>query len=85
VTNTRISEFKGIEWTTAGHHNRILSVKYLEEEPNLIISGGWDSNVNIWDTRTHRTIGGFTGPKIAGDSIDYKNGVILTGSNSIRD
>jgi len=40
----------------------------------LIISGGWDANIHVWDTRTEKSIGSFFGPKIGGDTIDYKNG-----------
>ena len=32
-------------WNNLGHSNRIFSVKYVDE--NTIVSGGWDSNVNL--------------------------------------
>jgi COMPASS component SWD3 len=34
-----------------GHSNRIFSVKFDKEEENLLISGGWDRSVKVWDIR----------------------------------
>lgn len=59
-------------------------MKYIPDEPFLIISGGWDTNIIIWDIREKKSVKTFLGPKIAGDSIDYKNGKILTGANRIK-
>lgn len=32
-------------WHKQGHNNRLFSVKYKKEEPNILVSGGWDQNV----------------------------------------
>ena len=32
-----------------GHSNRIFAVKFVDE--NLLISGGWDAVVHVWDVR----------------------------------
>ena len=66
------------EWDTAGHNNRIYCVKFIDD--NLLLSGGWDPYVLIWDRRKARSLGYFYGPYIGGDSIDYKNGQVLIGS-----
>lgn len=34
-----------------GHSNRIFSCKVLADEENLILSGGWDNTVQLWDIR----------------------------------
>ena len=34
-----------------GHSNRVFSVKFVTDDNNLIISGGWDNNIKIWDIR----------------------------------
>ncbi len=33
-----------------GHDNRIFSVKYTEN-PNILLSAGWDNSIKIWDMR----------------------------------
>lgn len=72
------------EWTTAGHNNRIFGVKFIDDDSNLLLSGGWDQNIHIWDMRTKSSKATILGPKITGDSIDYQNGMILTGSNKMN-
>mmetsp|Transcript_33722 Transcript_33722/g.38830 ORF Transcript_33722/g.38830 Transcript_33722/m.38830 type:complete len:147 (+) Transcript_33722:373-813(+) len=34
-----------------GHSNRVFSVKYDQNDPNMLISGGWDNTVLLWDLR----------------------------------
>ena len=34
-----------MSWQKAGHNNRLFSVKYKQDEHNIIVSGGWDMNV----------------------------------------
>lgn len=34
-----------------GHNNRVFAVKFDKEDENMIISGGWDNNVKVWDLR----------------------------------
>lgn len=63
-----------------GHSLRIFSAKFCADDENLIISGGWDKNVKIWDVRSGEIVRNIVGPFICGDSIDLFDGVILTGS-----
>jgi COMPASS component SWD3 len=65
--------------TAPGHSNRIFSVKYTSDN-NIVISGGWDNTVQIWDVRTNAAVRSIYGPHICGDALDLVKGEILTGS-----
>lgn len=58
----------------------MFSIKCVPDQPNVFLSGGWDSKIRYWDVRQKESIRSFYGPHISGDSIDYKSGQILTGS-----
>ncbi len=68
-----------------GHSNRVFSVKYVPEDPNLLVSGGWDNTVLLWDLRSSKVVNSFYGPHICGDSLDIRNGKILAGSYESSD
>ncbi|KAA0154920.1 hypothetical protein FNF27_03004 [Cafeteria roenbergensis] len=61
-----------------GHTNRIFSVKFSDESPFTLLSGGWDRCVHVWDTRTGRSERDIFGPYICGDGIDVRSGVVVT-------
>lgn len=63
-----------------GHTNRVFSIRFLPDNPNIFLSGGWDQTVHIWDIREQKHVGSFFGPSVSGDSIDYSNGLVLVGS-----
>jgi len=64
----------------AGHANRVFSSCYDPEDPNTLLTGGWDNTVHIWDLRTGRSQRKLFGPHIAGDALHVHNGRVLTGS-----
>ena len=79
-----------------GHSNRVYCVKYNIHNPKIIVSGGWDQTMQVWDTRAGQyyfiysqifkaelgqSVASIFGPYVCGDSIDIdSNGVVLTGS-----
>ena len=73
-------ESKGTS-STLGHSNRIFSTKFTND-PNILVSGGWDSTVYFWDIRLSKSIGFVIGPNICSDSIDIQGDSMLTGSNN---
>lgn len=77
-------ELKACGWQDPGHNNRVFCVKFIPEHPNLILSGGWDMNIHFWDQREKKSVKSILGPIISGETIDFKNGVILTGSNAAK-
>ncbi|KAF7998170.1 hypothetical protein HCN44_009568 [Aphidius gifuensis] len=67
------------------HRMRIFSVKFHQTYPDLIISGGWDDTVRIWDMRVGTgSIKVIKGPHICGDAIDVRESKILTASWHVR-
>eukprot|EP01083_Nonionella_stella_P095043 266741_1 len=67
-----------------GHSNRIFSLKWKPDDPNILISGGWDNCVLMWDLRTKHCFRSIFGPHIAGQTVDIQNDIIVTGSWRIR-
>jgi len=81
ATKTVISTLSGgLGKISPGHSNRVFSLRFNDEDPNTIVSGGWDNTVQIWDVRTENAVRSFYGPHICGDAVDLKDGKILTGS-----
>eukprot|EP00824_Muranothrix_gubernata_P008875 TRINITY_DN21442_c0_g1_i1.p1 TRINITY_DN21442_c0_g1~~TRINITY_DN21442_c0_g1_i1.p1 ORF type:complete len:348 (-),score=56.91 TRINITY_DN21442_c0_g1_i1:85-1128(-) len=66
--------------TPPGHSNRIFAVKASPDDPNVILSGGWDNTVQIWDLRRESPARSIYGPHICGDALDLHGNIILTGS-----
>eukprot|EP00003_Mantamonas_plastica_P004554 TRINITY_DN1360_c0_g1_i10.p2 TRINITY_DN1360_c0_g1~~TRINITY_DN1360_c0_g1_i10.p2 ORF type:complete len:231 (+),score=81.46 TRINITY_DN1360_c0_g1_i10:1248-1940(+) len=65
---------------TAGHANRVFSAKWHPDDENVILSGGWDNTIQIWDIRVDHAVRSIYGPHICGDSVDVQGEDILTGS-----
>lgn len=70
----------GLEDRTHGHNNRIFACKFVPHNSNLVISGGWDNTVVIWDIRMKVAVRSIYGPHICGDALDMVGSEILTGS-----
>lgn len=62
------------------HSNKVFCVKFDKEDPNMIVSGGWDYSVKIWDIRQSNPVRSFNGPLVCGDAIDLSTGFLLTGA-----
>lgn len=58
----------------------VLNEQYKKKAPHVLFSGGWDSNVIIWDTREGKPEKSLYGPLICGDGIDNTDTYILTAS-----
>jgi len=62
------------------HSNRLFSLNYKDQRPHVIISGSWDDNVFAWDVRDNKVCRSIHGPHIAGQSVDIRDNVLMTGS-----
>lgn len=80
TTKSVVTEFQPGGAGSPGHSNRIFSVKYNIQEPNILISGGWDNTIQIWDMREGCAVRAIFGPHVCGDSLDVRDNVILAGS-----
>jgi len=66
--------------TSPGHSNRIFSCKVLRDDENIVVTGGWDNTVQIWDIRSGVSVRSIFGPHICGDALDVVGNKIVTGS-----
>lgn len=39
------SNLSAVKWHKQGHNNRVFSVRFKKDEPDILVSGGWDQNV----------------------------------------
>ncbi|KAI8853417.1 WD40-repeat-containing domain protein [Chytridium lagenaria] len=64
--------------------NRVFSVKFHPTDPNVLVSGGWDNTLQIWDVRVGHSVRSIFGPHICGDAVDLDDtgDKIVTGSYS---
>lgn len=52
----RVLDYRlGVEQTIPpGHSSRVYTVKFSKENPNIMLSGGWDYRVIVWDLRDRK-------------------------------
>jgi len=67
-----------------GHANRVFALCFHKTLP-ILASGGWDNTVQFYDIRSNTVSGSIYGPHICGDSIDFKDNELLTGSWGTKD
>jgi len=79
-TKSLLVELAGGFWQYPGHSNRIFSIKFNPQDPNIILSAGWDNTIYFWDIRDGKSFGSIYGPAISGDALDIRGNQILTGS-----
>jgi WD40 repeat protein len=44
-------KLEGTDMAIPGHNSRVYSCKYDKDDPNIMLTGGWDYRVLIWDLR----------------------------------
>ncbi|MEW5317403.1 MAG: hypothetical protein WDW38_008701 [Sanguina aurantia] len=81
ATGTQILELThGDGFTTGGHSNGVFALAFKPDNPQVLLSGGWDHTLQVWDCRTQRSVRSISGPYLCGESMDIQGGTILTGS-----
>ncbi|RDD45511.1 POC1 centriolar protein-like protein A [Trichoplax sp. H2] len=64
-----------------GHGRRIFALKFHPENNNVLVSGGWDKFLKVWDIRVgNRAVRTINGPYICGQGIDLIDNYVLTAS-----
>ncbi|CAI2371095.1 unnamed protein product [Moneuplotes crassus] len=63
-----------------GHAQRIFAMTYKRDDPNVVITGGWDKTLQIHDIRRGGPVGYIFGPDLSSNSIDIYDNTIATGS-----
>ena len=82
ITMKLVQESDPFKSGHGGHNNRVFSVKFSPEDPNILISGGWDNNIIVHDLREKGPVNAIIGAHVCGDSLDMdRNNRILSGSN----
>lgn len=80
MTRKLVTELSGAVSGKAGHSLKVISCKFDKDDENILVSGGWDHTIQVWDLREGQSVRNIYGPKIYGDAIDVHEGLILTGS-----
>ena len=83
-TKALIASLKDQGSVNVGHTNRIFALKFTDD-PNLLVSAGWDNAIFFWDLRDCRSIGFCIGPHVCSNSMDIRGNILLTGSYSNKD
>ncbi|GFR50709.1 hypothetical protein Agub_g12966 [Astrephomene gubernaculifera] len=67
--------------TTNGHTNHVFALAWHPGDPQVLLSGGWDNRVLVWDLRVHRSVRSISGPHLCGDALDLQPGSCSGSSN----
>ena len=52
----------------------------MPDDPQLLLSAGWDNTVHFWDLRAGESVGSLYGPHVCGDALDVRGSEVLTGA-----
>ena len=77
-TKTLIRNLESHRYNLPQHSNRIFSVKFSNIDNNLLLSGGWDNTILLYDLRAKEVQSYLYGPHICGDGMDLKDYLLLT-------
>jgi COMPASS component SWD3 len=80
-TKELIMKMISIDSKEPGHAQRVFAMKYKEDDPNIVITGGWDKTLQIHDIRKGGPVGYIFGPDLSSNAIDIHDNTIVTGSH----
>ena len=57
ATRQIVKTFGRAGWNTKGHSNRVFGCHFSKFDENVLLTGGWDRTVQIWDMRDPHNVG----------------------------
>mmetsp|Transcript_26931 Transcript_26931/g.23774 ORF Transcript_26931/g.23774 Transcript_26931/m.23774 type:complete len:237 (-) Transcript_26931:103-813(-) len=83
-TKELIQKMIPVDSNEPGHAQRIFALTYKKDDPNIIITGGWDKTLQIHDLRKGGPVGYIFGPDLSSNAVDIHDNLIVTGSHRGR-
>lgn len=80
-TKELIVKMLPVDSNEPGHAQRIFAMTYKKDDPNCIVTGGWDKTLQIHDLRKGGPVGYIFGPDLSSNAIDMHGHLIVTGSH----
>lgn len=80
-TKELIQKMTPVDSHEPGHAQRIFGLCYKRDDPNVVVSGGWDKTLQIHDIRKGGPVGYIFGPDLSSNSLDIHGDYIVTGSH----
>lgn len=81
---TRILRY-GNQTDTLGHSNRIFSLAWHPTDPNVLISGGWDNTIQVWNVTEEISVKSIYGPHLGGDGLCFVDDGSIIASAAFTD
>jgi len=72
---------RGGEGTREGHSSNVYALAWANEGGgDVLVSGGWDSAIHVWDRRQKGSAGHMYGAYVCGDALDVRGHEVVSGS-----
>eukprot|EP00760_Papus_ankaliazontas_P014965 PhM_4_TR16202/c0_g1_i1/m.42210 len=78
---------KGGDFSVNPAATRIYATRFAPQDENILISGGWEQTLCIWDMRVntnHGLVGEIFGPYLCGEALDVYGTMVVTGSHRLE-
>ncbi|XP_037074644.1 receptor for activated C kinase 1A-like [Pollicipes pollicipes] len=70
-----------VDKDSGGHALSVYCIKFHPDQREVLLTGGWDDTIKIWDMRTEPgLVGSLGGPHICGEAIDIRGETVVSGS-----
>ena len=80
LADPELRRYEGSNGMAVGHTSRVFSLRFVPNEPHLLVSAGWDRVVRFWDTRRGEAIRTIPECHVCGDALDVLGDELLVGA-----